>query len=205
MTARERFRSESMKSFLAVRRELLRHAERAGIAPDALWLLTTDEVRRLDDGWRPDDALLAVRRADTERRRRAPIPDVISRFDPPDDDVRSGHQEEPRTEFHGIGLVAAAAEGDAWVLNEPAHELPDGFDPATTILVAPSVDPGWLSTFGLVSGVAIEIGGDLSHGSIVLRELGLPAVTNARGVIGHVHTGDRIAVDGRRGTIRLIR
>jgi pyruvate,water dikinase len=91
------------------------------------------------------------------------------------------------------------------VLHEPAHELPDGFDPATTILVAPSVDPGWMSTFGLVAGVAIELGGDLSHGSIVLRELGLPAVTNARGLSAHVSTGDRVHVDGHRGTVRIVR
>ncbi len=90
------------------------------------------------------------------------------------------------------------------MLNEPAHELPDGFDRSTTILVAPSVDPGWLSTFGLVSGVAIEIGGDLSHGSIVLRELGLAAVTNARGLTANISTGDQIVVDGRSGTVRLL-
>ena len=204
MGARERFRSESMRSFLAVRRELLRHAERAGIAPDTLWLLTTDEVRRLDDGWRPDDALLTERRADLARRRAAPIPDLIRRFDPPDGGSPCPGHGEPPSEFHGIGLVAASAEGRAWVLNEPAHELPDGFDRSSTILVAPSVDPGWLSTFGLVSGVAIEIGGDLSHGSIVLRELGLPAVTNARGLVTHVGTGDRIMIDGRTGTVRLL-
>ena len=104
-----------------------------------------------------------------------------------------------------MGLVAATAEGRAWVLNEPAHELPEGFDPATTILVAPSVDPGWMSTFGLVNGVAIELGGDLSHGSIVLRELGLAAVTNARGLTPHIATGDRVRVDGRRGLVQIIR
>lgn len=91
------------------------------------------------------------------------------------------------------------------MLNEPAHELPDGFDPATTILVVPSVDPGWMSTFGLVNGVAVELGGDLSHGSIVLRELGLASVTNARGLTADITTGDRVRVDGRRGVVHLIR
>ena len=205
MTARESFRSDSMRSFLAVRRQLLRHAAAAGLEPEAIWLLTTDEVRQLDDGWRPTDGLLAERQADTDRRRAHPIPEVIRRFDPPDrGSQRPGHGE-PQIEFHGMGLVAAGAEGTAWVLNEPAHELPEGFDPATTILVAPSVDPGWMSTFGLVSGVAIELGGDLSHGSILLRELGLAAVTNARGLTAHIATGDRVRVDGRRGLVQIIR
>jgi pimeloyl-ACP methyl ester carboxylesterase/phosphohistidine swiveling domain-containing protein len=203
MNAREEFRSDSMRSFLAVRRELLRHADSAGIDPAALWLLETDEVRRLDDGWRPDETLLAERRVDGERRRANPIPEVIRRFDPPVSDPVA--VDGSRTRFHGVGLVAATAEGRAWVLNEPAHELPDGFDPATTILVAPSVDPGWMATFGLVAGVAIELGGDLSHGSIVLRELGLAAVTNARGLTASITTGDRVRVDGRRGVVQLVR
>jgi pyruvate,water dikinase len=208
MTAREEFRSDSMRSFLAVRGELLRHAGAAGIEAESLWLLETEEVRQLDDGWRPDEVLLAGRRADTERRRANPIPEVIRRFDPPPSSDRGSRRPglgEPRSEFHGMGLVAASAEGRAWVLDEPAHELPDGFDPATTILVAPSVDPGWMATFGLVSGVAIELGGDLSHGSIVLRELGLAAVTNARGLIAHITTGDRVRVDGRRGVVQIVR
>jgi len=206
IAAREEFRSESMRSFLAVRRELLRHAEAAGVEPEELWLLDTEEVRRIDDGWRPDETLLTERRADTERRRANPIPDVIRRFDPPDQDRGSPSpgRAEPRSEFHGMGLVAATAEGTAWVLNEPAHELPDGFDPATTILVAPSVDPGWMTTFALVNGVAIELGGDLSHGSIVLRELGLAAVTNARGLTAAIATGDRVRVDGGRGVVRIV-
>jgi len=203
ITAREEFRSDSMRSFLAVRLELLRHAESAGIDPEALWLLDTDEVRRLDDGWRPDETLLAERRADAERRRANPIPEVIRRFDPPVTDPVT--VDGSLTEFHGIGLVAATAEGRAWVLNEPAHELPDGFDSATTILVAPSIDPGWMSTFGLVNGVAIELGGDLSHGSIVLRELGLASVTNARGLTARISTGDRVRVDGRLGLVSIIR
>jgi pyruvate,water dikinase len=62
-----------------------------------------------------------------------------------------------------------------------------------------------MATFGLVRGVAIELGGDLSHGSIVLRELGLPSVTNARGLTAHIATGDRVSVDGRRGLVQIIR
>jgi pyruvate,water dikinase len=207
MTAREEFRSEAMRSFLAVRRELLRHAAATGVDQEALWLLDTDEVRRLDDGWRPDQRLCEERRAETEGRRAQPIPEVIRRFDPPACDGTSpnGDPTDRPSQFHGMGLVAASAEGRAWVLHEPAHELPDGFDPATTILVAPSVDPGWMATFGLVAGVAIELGGDLSHGSIVLRELGLAAVTNARGVATHITTGDLVRVDGRRGTVHVAR
>ena len=193
-----------MRAFLAVRRDLLRLADGAGVDAADLWLLDTDDVPRLDDGWRPEPELLAQRRADHERRRHQPIPEVVRRFDPPTPAAdRQDGQDEPPTRLHGLGLVAASVEGVAWVIDEPAHELPAGFDPATTILVAPSVDPGWISTFGLVSGVAIELGGDLSHGSIVLRELGLASVTNVRGIVSAVSTGDRLAIDGRHGQVRI--
>ena len=201
MAAREEFRSDAMRAFAAIRRDLLRLADNAGVDADDLWLLDTGEVCRLDDGWRPDADLLAHRRAEHERRRSNPVPELLRRFEPaPTAEVR----DEPRTEFSGIGLVAAEVDGVAWVLDEPAHELPDGFERATTVLVAPSVDPGWFSTFSLVAGVAIEIGGDLSHGSIVLRELGLPSVTNLRGLTDSVRTGDRLQIDGRRGTVRIL-
>ncbi len=203
VTARETFRSDAMRTFLAIRRDLLRFAETVGVGTDDLWLLTTDEVRSLQHGWRPDDALLAGRRSDQQRRRTHPIPDVIRRFDPPE----TSHRETTpgRREFSGMGLVAGEISGTAWVLTEPEHRLPDGFDRAGTILIASSVDAGWLATFGQVAGVVIELGGDLSHGSIVLRELGLPAVTNAAGVARTARTGDRVTVDGRRGLVRLER
>ena len=51
-------------------------------------------------------------------------------------------------------------------------ELPEGFESATTVLVARSVDAGWIPTVALASAVVVEIGGDLSHGSILLRERG---------------------------------
>ncbi|NQY58208.1 MAG: alpha/beta fold hydrolase [Ilumatobacteraceae bacterium] len=200
IVARETFRSDAMRAFLQIRRDLLRTAASAGVDADALWRLDVAEARQLDDGWTPDAGELARRAEDHRRRQRHPIPDVIHRFDSLDD-RRSVVGADT---LQGLGLVAAAAEGVAWVLDEPAYELPDGYDPGSTILIAPSVDPGWLTTFRRVCGVAIELGGDLSHGSIVLRELGVPSVTNVVGLTASIATGDRVAIDGRRGTVRRL-
>lgn len=106
--------------------------------------------------------------------------------------------------FAGVRLVKGTVEGTAWVLSEPATHLPDGFDPDRTVLVAASVEAGWLPTFGLVSGVGVEIGGDLSHGSIILREVGLPAVTNLTGVHGSVRTRDLVRLDAGRGRLDVL-
>ncbi|MEM8619070.1 MAG: alpha/beta fold hydrolase [Actinomycetota bacterium] len=200
IVAREAFRSDAMRTFLEIRRDLVRTAESAGVNGDALWRLDVSEARQLDDGWLPDPGLLAQRAEDHRRRQRTPIPDVIHRFESLD----ARRSTVGSDELHGLGLVAAAVEGVAWVLDEPAYELPDGYDPSSTILIAPSVDPGWLTTFRRVSGVAIELGGDLSHGSIVLRELGLPSVTNVVGLTATIATGDRVAIDGQRGTVRRL-
>lgn len=197
IAAREQFRSDAMRGFHALRKDLQRLAPAADIEIDDLWLLDADEVRSLDAGWRPDPGLLDRRRAEQEQRRRSPIPDVIRRFDPPVESERSDS-------FAGVGLVKGTVEGTAWVLSEPATHLPDGFDPDHTVLVAASVEAGWLPTFGLVSAVGVEIGGDLSHGSIILREVGLPAVTNLTGVHGSVRTGDLVRLDAGRGRLDVL-
>jgi pyruvate,water dikinase len=83
--------------------------------------------------------------------------------------------------------------------------LPPGFDPAGTVLVARSVDAGWIPTFALVAAVVVETGGDLSHGSILLRERGVPAVTNVRGVTRALATGDPVEVRAGAGVVELLR
>jgi pyruvate,water dikinase len=197
IAAREQFRSDAMRGFHAIRDDLRRLATDVGMDSDDLWLLEADEVRALDTRWRPDGELLSRRRTELDERRRSPIPDVIHRFDP----LVVGERSDS---FTGVGLVKGTVEGVAWVLSEPATRLPDGFDPDHTVLVAASVEAGWLPTFGLVSGVGVEIGGDLSHGSIILREVGLPAVTNLTGVHGSVRTGDLVRLDAGRGRLDVL-
>mgnify|MGYP000138725046 CR=1 FL=1 len=72
------------------------------------------------------------------------------------------------------------------------------------ILVAPALTPGWAPFLMRFSGVAADLGGVLSHGSIVARELGIPAVTGLGKVTSVVKTGDQVAVDGARGTLRIL-
>ena len=71
------------------------------------------------------------------------------------------------------------------------------------ILVTQATDPGWTPVFPLVSGLVLEIGGQLSHGAIVAREYGLPAVVNVAGATRHIHDGQIIIVDGTNGCIYL--
>jgi pyruvate,water dikinase len=159
--------------------------------------LRVDEVRRLETGWLPGSGFWHDRYKEIERLAAINPPDMIRRFQSLSETTSPKHN----GALHGIPLTRGEITGRAWVLHEPAYALPEGFDRRSTILVARSIDVGWVGTFGLVAGVAVETGGHLSHGSIVLREIGLPAVTNAAGATNLIVTGDQITLNAERGVV----
>jgi pyruvate,water dikinase len=69
------------------------------------------------------------------------------------------------------------------------------------ILVAPSTDPGWTPLFLRASAIIMETGGFLSHGAIVAREFGIPAVANMPGILDSLRNGEQITVDGSAGRV----
>jgi len=71
------------------------------------------------------------------------------------------------------------------------------------ILVCPSTDPGWTALFVHARGLVVEQGGMLSHGAIVARDFGIPAVV-CPGATRAIADGQTIRVDGNRGRITLI-
>ncbi len=104
------------------------------------------------------------------------------------------------SQLQGIPLSAGVAEGKALVLSEPADAPTEhGY-----ILVCPSTDPAWVPLFVNAKGLVMESGGSLSHGAIVAREFGLPAVAGLPGVHLQLHSGQRLRVDGGRGTVTVI-
>ena len=206
MAARELLRHDTMRSFAEIRAGLVMLAERAVAdgrlrSVDDLWLLSADEVRRLDTGWIPDGHFWTERHALRVELDALDVPHVVRRFDDPSD-WGGGDDEQSDGVWRGLSLTTGRATGRAWVLDEPAARLPDGFEADTTVLVARSIDAGWISTISDVAAVVVEIGGDLSHGSILVRELGIPAVTNVSGATRQISTGDRLVVDAGAGTIR---
>jgi pyruvate,water dikinase len=103
--------------------------------------------------------------------------------------------------LQGVPLSAGVAEAPALVLEDPSGaEVPSG----GYILVCPSTDPAWVPLFVHARGLVMETGGVLSHGAIVAREFGLPAVAGISGVQHRLRTGQRLRVDGARGTVTLL-
>jgi pyruvate,water dikinase len=72
------------------------------------------------------------------------------------------------------------------------------------VLVASITTPAWTSLFAMASGVVTDIGGPLSHSSIVAREYGIPAVLGTAVATRLIRSGQLITVDGDAGTVRLL-
>lgn len=100
----------------------------------------------------------------------------------------------------GVGAAAGIATGTARLIHHPAegNRLRQG-----DVLVAPSTDPGWTLLFIKAAAIIMETGGYLSHGSIVAREFGVPAVVNVPGVMRAICEGQTVYVDGNTGKIGL--
>ncbi|MFM7140706.1 MAG: PEP-utilizing enzyme, partial [Alphaproteobacteria bacterium] len=64
-------------------------------------------------------------------------------------------------------------------------------------------DPSWTSALSLAGAIVLEMGGLLSHGAIVARELGIPAVVDVAGATRMLRTGDLVTVDGTTGEISV--
>jgi len=72
------------------------------------------------------------------------------------------------------------------------------------ILVTPFTDVGWTPYFSRAAGLATEVGSVLSHGAVVAREYGLPAVAGFPDLTRRVRTGDMLRVDGNTGELRRV-
>jgi pyruvate,water dikinase len=101
-------------------------------------------------------------------------------------------------EFAGTPASAGMVTGIARVIMDPvgAHLEPG------EILVAPSTDPGWTPLFLTAGGLVMEMGGANSHGAVVAREYGIPAVVGVPDATVRIRSGQRITVDGATGIIR---
>jgi pyruvate,water dikinase len=102
--------------------------------------------------------------------------------------------------LRGTPASSGAIRGRARVILDPvgAHLQPG------EILVAPSTDPGWTPLFLTAAGLVMEMGGSMSHGSVVAREYGIPAVVGVESASVRIQTGQLIEVDGGRGLVRIV-
>ncbi|MFZ5915361.1 MAG: PEP/pyruvate-binding domain-containing protein [Chloroflexota bacterium] len=119
----------------------------------------------------------------------------------PGNGQRPGRPTDEGIELHGVAASAGRTTGRARVvrhLQESTHLKPG------EILVTHSTNPAWAPLLLNAGALITEVGGLLSHGAIVAREYGLPAVLNVRGATQTIRTGQLIEVDAYSGTVRLL-
>jgi phosphohistidine swiveling domain-containing protein len=69
------------------------------------------------------------------------------------------------------------------------------------ILIAPITDVGWTPYFSLIAGLATDVGSAVSHGAVIAREYGLPAIVNLKVATKVFKTGDRVRLDADKGVL----
>ncbi len=170
-------------------------------APDDIFFLVTEELSSVIAHAEQANAGLdlaanaAARRAAYEYWFTQPTPDAL--------DSAGAPAASPTTDGNTLtGLPASPGQitGRARVVMSPAEAA--SLQPGD-ILVTRATDPGWTPVFSIIGGAVLEIGGPLSHGAIVAREYGLPAVVNVAQATQRIRDGQTIHVDGARGQVML--
>ena len=205
---REEMKSQLVRQLAFLHRVLLilgqrLHEQGSLSCRDDIFFLEVSEIEPVAMGgasfdWRKR---IESRRREYEKNLKLNPPRVVNgRFDPNAPAWPVANADAKLLE--GIAVSPGIVTGPARViLRADDHEqvLPG------EILIAPFTDPAWSPYFITAAGLVVEQGGILSHGSIVAREYGLPAVTNVLSAARIIRTGDLVQVDGNRGCVSILK
>lgn len=167
--------------------------------PDDTFYLTFNEL----SGPVPDNfaEVVAFRRARREEYQKLELP--ISWIGMPEPSLIASREPEADVDVvTGVGGSRGVAEGRCRVVHDPveADEMEAG-----EIMVCRFTDPSWAALFPLADAVVVDIGGPASHGAVVSRELGIPAVVGTGNGTRVLRTGDLVRVDGSAGTVTILK
>jgi pyruvate,water dikinase len=175
---------------------------------DDLFYLHRNEVIALAGGQERDWRSLVRRRRETYAReeRRAQVPRLLLSDGQAYYEgiaAREGDSslsESGETIMVGSPVSPGVVEGQVRIVMDPGDaQLVPG-----EILVCPGTDPAWTPLFLVARGLVMEVGGIMTHGSVVAREYGIPAVVGVSRATTRLRTGQRIRVDGSRGKIVVL-
>ncbi|WP_437688249.1 PEP/pyruvate-binding domain-containing protein [Sorangium sp. So ce176] len=169
------------------------------LLPGSVFFCTYEElVTALSSGRADVGHVVRLRRAEHLRdaARPDPPPTFIGRPPPVVLPPASG------VRLLGLPASPGVVEGRARVL-DPGTSALDAVEPGE-VLVARTTDIGLSPLFLVAAAVVTELGGPMSHASIVAREYGIPAVVNVPGVTLAIKTGDRLRIDGDRGVVERL-
>jgi phosphoenolpyruvate synthase/pyruvate phosphate dikinase len=190
--------------YFVYKQALLNEAERlvrAGVLGDRedIFYLTFHELRAVVSTRRVDQQLIR-RRQEAFRVDRALAPPRVLTSD---GEVVAGtyrRDDAPAGALIGVAVSAGTVEGRARVIQDIAQADLEADD----ILVTTYTDPSWTPLFLAIKGLVTEVGGPMTHGAVIAREYGLPAVVGVEHATSVIRDGQRIRVNGTDGYIEIL-
>jgi rifampicin phosphotransferase len=164
-----------------------------------IYYLTFEELRAVVGTNKLDYQIIGKRKAEYKLSEKLTPPRVITS----DGEIITGEYKRenlPAEALVGLAVSAGVIEGRARViLNMQDAELEDG-----DILVTAFTDPSWTPLFVSLKGLVTEVGGLMTHGAVIAREYGLPAVVGVENATKLIKDGQRIRVHGTEGYIEIL-
>ena len=197
MPFRETAKFYLMLGYEQMRRALLELDSRYEL-DGGIFYLVRDELQQLIGG-KAFGAVIARRKMQRELMLQIEAPDVI--FSDTLEQIGAPMVTQTAEAYSGVGVSAGIASGRARVLLKPSDARLSDRD---YILVCPSTDPAWTPLFLHAAGLVMERGGILSHGAVVAREYGVPAVANIPNATRHIVDGQLLHVNGNTGTVSIL-
>jgi pyruvate,water dikinase len=193
-----------VKGYFVYKQALMEEAARlaeAGAVRDRedIFYLTLDELREALSTKRVDEQLVRARREAFRAYEALTPPRVMTSDGEMVGGPYGGRDGLPAGALTGLGVSAGAVEGRARVLLNMAEADFEAGD----ILVTTYTDPSWTPAFLLVKGMVTEVGGLMTHGAVIAREYGLPAVVGVENATRLIRDGQRIRVNGTDGYVEI--
>ena len=190
--------------YFVYKQALLKEAEQlvqAGVIHEKedIYYLNFEELHEAARTKKIDDQIISKRKDEYKLYEKLTPPRVITS----DGEIITGEYKRenlPPNAIAGLPVSSGVIEGRARViLNMENADLEDG-----DILVTSFTDPGWTPLFVLIKGLVTEVGGLMTHGAVIAREYGLPAVVGVENATGLIKDGQQIRVHGTEGYIEIL-
>jgi len=190
--------------YFVYKQALLKEAEQlvqAGVVHEKedIYYLTFEELHEAARTKKIDDQIISIRKDEYKLYEKLTPPRVITS----DGEIITGEYKRenlPANAIVGLPVSSGVIEGRARViLNMENANLEDG-----DILVTSFTDPGWTPLFVSIKGLVTEVGGLMTHGAVIAREYGLPAVVGVENATGLIKDGQQIRVHGTEGYIEIL-
>jgi pyruvate,water dikinase len=165
-----------------------------------IYFLTFDELYKVVKTHQLDDQLIRNRKDQFKLFKKLSPPRVMTS----DGEIINGHYQRdhlPAGAIAGLAVSAGVVEGRARVI----LNIDDADLEKDDILVTPFTDPSWTPLFVSIKGLITEVGGLMTHGAVIAREYGLPAVVGVENATQLIKDGQHIRLNGTDGYVEILR